>query len=194
MIIDTCESSAAAGLVRGGASTRRTAMDQLQHATGENLIAAARQAAFEGWQGHGVLTFALLEAMNKKEGSGGQERVKVSSLASYVDERVPDISQRLTGQYQKPTYRLSGNDFPIGMRQAVLTPQTGEEALAKSPTHVVIRRVRVREQASFAAQGERELTPGAEVRVVKFAAAWAVVARDGQVLGYVPADALAQRH
>ena len=69
LIIDTCESSAAGGLVKGSVSTQRTAMDQLQHATGENLIAAARQAAFEGWHGHGVLTYALLEAMNKKQGS-----------------------------------------------------------------------------------------------------------------------------
>jgi hypothetical protein len=36
---------------------------QLEHATGQNLIAASRQAAFEGYKGHGVLTYALLEAL-----------------------------------------------------------------------------------------------------------------------------------
>ena len=188
LIIDTCESSAAAGLVRGGTSTRRTAMDQLQHASGENLIAAARQAAFEGWQGHGVLTFALLEAMNEKEGVSGDERVRVSGLASYADERVPEISQQLTGLYQKPTYRLSGSDFPIGVRQAVLTKDT---SVPTTPTHVFIRRERVREQAAADAQGERELSPGMQVRVLKFEDAWALIARDGQKLGYVPAEAVA---
>jgi uncharacterized caspase-like protein len=187
LILDTCESSAAAGLIRGGTSTRRTAMDQLQHATGENLIAAARQAAFEGWQGHGVLTFALLEAMNKKEGNTDEDRIKVAGLASYVDERVPEISQRLTGLYQRPTYRLSGSDFPIGVREAVLT-QDG--SVSTVPTHVLVRRERVREQAAADAQGEQELSPGMQVRVLKFDGAWALVARDGQKLGYVPAEAL----
>ena len=189
LILDTCESSAAAGLIRGGGSTRRTAMDQLQHATGENLIAAARQAAFEGWQGHGVLTYALLEAMSKKEGNKNEDRIKVAELASYVDERVPEISQRLTGLYQKPTYRLSGSDFPIGVREAVLT-QDGSIPIA--PTHVLIRRERVREQAAPDTQGERELSPGMQVRVLKFDGAWALIARDGQKLGFVPADAIAQ--
>jgi WD40 repeat protein/uncharacterized caspase-like protein len=188
LIIDTCESSAAAGLIRG-TSTRRTAMHQLQHATGENLIAAARQAAFEGWQGHGVLTFALLEAMNKKEGdSGGDERIQIAGLASYVDERVPEISQQLTGLYQKPEYRLSGSDFPIGVRQSVLTENN---SIASTPTHVIIANARVREQAAADAQGERELTPGTQVRVLKFVAGWALIAIGGQTLGYVQVEAVA---
>ena len=185
LIIDTCESSAAGGLVKGSVSTQRTAMDQLQHATGENLIAAARQAAFEGWHGHGVLTYALLEAMNKTQGS--DERIKVAGLASYVDERVPEISQQLTGLYQRPTYRLSGSDFPIGIRQAVLTPEAG---ISSTPTHVVVRNARVREQAAVDAQGERELSPGTQVRVLKFEGAWALVAREGQKLGFAPAESL----
>jgi WD40 repeat protein/uncharacterized caspase-like protein len=188
LIIDTCESSAAAGLIRG-TSTRRTAMHQLQHATGENLIAAARQAAFEGWQGHGVLTFALLEAMNKKEGdSGGDERIQIAGLASYVDERVPEISQQLTGFYQKPEYRLSGSDFPIGVRQSVLTENN---SIASTPTHVIIANARVREQAAADAQGERELTPGTQVRVLKFVTGWALIAIGGQTLGYVQVEAVA---
>jgi WD40 repeat protein len=187
VIIDTCESSAAAGLIRGGTSTRRTAMDQLQHATGENLIAAARQAAFEGWHGHGVLTYALLEAMNKKDGGTDDERIKVAGLASFVDERVPEISQELTGLYQKPTYRLSGSDFPIGIREAVLTP---DSAIPSTPTHVLVRSTRVLERAAADAQGERELLPGTQVRVLKFEGAWALIARDSQELGFVPAEAL----
>jgi len=65
LILDTCESAAAAGLVRGRERERQTAMDQLQHATGDNLIAAARQAAYEGYRGHGVLTYTILEALTK---------------------------------------------------------------------------------------------------------------------------------
>ena len=35
-------------------------------ATGRNVISAARDAAYEGYQGHGVLTYALLEALDIK--------------------------------------------------------------------------------------------------------------------------------
>src|SRR5262245_52389656 len=43
-------------------------MSPARHATGQNLIAASRQAAYEGYKGHGVLTYALLEALHKSDG------------------------------------------------------------------------------------------------------------------------------
>src|SRR5262249_15769614 len=141
-----------------------------------------------------VLTYALLEAMSKKPGSGSDDRIKVGMLADHVDERVPDISLRLTGLYQKPTRKLSGNDFPIGIRQVVLTSDRTEAKIPKAPTHVLIQNARVREQAATDAQGERELSPRPQVRLVKFEGDWVVIAIDGRILGYVPADALAQLH
>jgi WD40 repeat protein len=190
LILDTCESGAAAALVRGADSARQTAMDQLQYATGEDLIAASRQAAYEGYQGHGVLTYALLEAFNKTGASTADDRIRVGSLADYVDERVPAITHQLFGVYQRPFRKLSGDDFPIGVRAAVLTP--GTEGIPKSPTHVLIRAELVRERASQDAPGDRQLSPGIQVRVVEFTTdAWAIIAREGEKLGYVPAAALA---
>ena len=191
LIIDTCESSAAAGLVRGDAP-RRTAMDHLQHATGDNLIAASRQAAFEGYQGHGVLTYALLEAMHKTEGRGN-DQIRVSTLARFAERRVPEISYQLTGFDQKPTRKLTGDNFPIGLLATVLSPPT-TDAIPKTPTHVLVRIERVRAKPEAGALGERELAPGAQVRIVKFDGAWAMVAIDGQELGYVPSEALARLH
>jgi WD40 repeat protein len=192
LILDTCESGAAAALVRGADSSRQTAMDQLQYATGEDLIAASRQAAYEGYQGHGVLTYALLEAFNKTDTSGDDDRIRVGSLADYVDERVPVITQQLFGIYQRPIRKLSGNDFPIGMRAAVLAREAGAPLIPKTPTHVLIRPELVRERPSADAPGERQLSPGMQVRVVEFTTnAWAIVAREGEKLGYVQAAALA---
>jgi hypothetical protein len=193
LILDTCESGAATGLVRGAENARQAAMIQLEHATGQNLIAAARASdpAYEGFHGHGVLTFALLEALSKKEGRGDDDRVKVGQLADYVDERVPAITQQLFGVYQKPVRKLSGNDFPIGLRQAGLAD--GATEIPLTPTHVVIRLERVRERAQADAQGERRIDAGTQVRVVEFTGQdgrWAVIARAGQRLGYVPVDAL----
>jgi hypothetical protein len=48
LFLDTCYGGAATALVRGNDSAIETAVDQLRHATGQNLIAASRQAAYEG--------------------------------------------------------------------------------------------------------------------------------------------------
>jgi hypothetical protein len=149
------------------------------------LIAAARDAAYEGYEGHGVLTYALLEAM-QTDLSGAEDRIKVGTLADHAGERVPEISLQVTGVDQQPTRRLNGIDFPIGLRAAVLTPPD----IPRTPTHVLIREERVREKAEPAAPGERTIPAGTQVRVVAFDGAWAVIAREGQRLGYVPADAL----
>ena len=52
------------------------------------------------------------------------------------------------------------------------------------------RSERVRERAAADAQGERELPEGFQVRVVEFEGGWAIIARDGERLGYMPVEAL----
>jgi hypothetical protein len=64
-------------------------------------------------------------------------------------------------------------------------------AIPKAPTHVLIRAERVREKAESNAPGERTLSPGTQVRVVQQLEDWAVIAREGERLGYVPVTALA---
>jgi hypothetical protein len=184
-------------LLRGGGSVQETAMEQLQHATGHNLIAAAgsTQSAIEGYKGHGVLTYALLDALTRKEGQTGDDKVKVGALADYVDEEVPDITQRVWGVYQRPVRKLSGNDFPIGLRVPALLTAT-EDDIPGDPTHVLIRAELVRKKPAADAESELEkLDPGSGVRVVKFVdGGFALVARGGKKLGYVPVEALAPIH
>ncbi len=194
LILDTCESGAAAGLIRGVSSARQTAMDQLQHATGQNLIAATggTQSAIEGYKGHGVLTYALLDAMTKKNENSRDESVKVGMLADYVDEHVPAITQSVWGVFQKPVRKLSGNDFPIGIRQPVLVASSEGPEIPKEPTHVLIRAELIREKPSVDAPGARQIVAGTQVRAVEFTGPWVIIARDGQKLGYVPVDALAR--
>ena len=44
-----------------------------------------------------VLTYALLEALDIKAAHGGDDRVRVNSLADYVEQRVPEISKSSFG-------------------------------------------------------------------------------------------------
>lgn len=192
LVIDTCESDAAGVLVRGTDRdiVRQTAMAQLQHATGHSLIAAARNAAYEGYQGHGILTYALLEALDAKQAQATPEIVKVGSLADYAYERVPQITQSLYGEEQKPYRRMSGENFAIGVRQAVLTAAATIASIPKESTHALRRDEVLREKPAAGARGSRTLKAFYRVRPVEFLGEWVLVARDGQKLGYLPADAI----
>jgi hypothetical protein len=98
-------------------------------ATGRSVITAAGSAAFEGYEGHGLLTYAVLDAF-KKPDTGG-DVMKSTRLASHVDRLVPIISQRMFGEPQRQLpsrYSLGG-----------CKPSGTEIAIPKTPTHVSIR-------------------------------------------------------
>jgi len=185
LILDTCESATA---TRSLDIEQETAIDRLRHATGRSVIAAAGNAAFEGYEGHGLLTHTILDAFKKPE-AGYEEEVDLYQLAAHIDRQVPMLSQRVFGVSQRPHNKIEGN-FPLGVRTAALLAAPILETISKVPTHVLIQPQRVRPQPTVDAQGERELHPGVQVRVIQFDGPWAFIARDGQRLGYVPAEAL----
>ena len=96
LILDTCESATAA---RNLDVERETAIERLRHATGRSVITAASRAAFEGYQGHGLLTYTILDAFRKPD-TGGDDEVDLYQLASHVDREVPIISQKVFGEPQ----------------------------------------------------------------------------------------------
>jgi hypothetical protein len=188
LIFDTCDSGSAGSIIRGLETSRETAMTQLSYATGQNLIAASREAAQEGYKDHGVLTYVLLEALNLAD-TASEDEVNVLKLAQSAGRRVPEITKQISGIPQIPFQKLSGSDFPIGLRRKVLLPASGE--VPSDPTHVLIRDEVLRERPGAEAPGSREIARGFRVRLVEMADdKWALIARDGQKLGYVPAEAL----
>jgi WD40 repeat protein len=186
LILDTCESAPA---TRGLDIERETAIDRLQHATGRSVITAASSAAFEGYQGHGLLTYTILDAFRKTDGSG-DDLVELLQLAAHVDRQVPIISQKTFGVVQRPHNRIEGN-FPLGVRTAV-EPTATAAAIPKTHTHVLIREELVRERPAPDAAVIRALSRSTAVRVVEEVGEWAVIAREGQRLGYVAREAVDQ--
>ena len=69
-------------------------MDRLRFATGRSVITAARQGAYEGYKGHGVLIYAILEALAQREGAA--DEVDLLQLAANIDLKVPESSQEMT--------------------------------------------------------------------------------------------------
>jgi hypothetical protein len=188
LILDTCESATA---TRSLDVERETAIDRLRYATGRSVITAAGNAAFEGYEGHGLLTHAILDAFLKPDGSGGAEEVDLYQVATHIDREVPAISQRVFGVLQRPHSRIEGN-FPLGTRIAGLKKPEMGAPVPSSPTHVLLRQERVRERPIEDAGGERMLSAGTQVRVMEFVDKWVIIARDGQRLGYVPEAAVAR--
>jgi len=120
VILDTCESAQGGGaVIRSLASPRLSAMEQLQHATGDNLLAAAGQAAFESSKlGHGLLTYAVLEAFARRQDSPEDEKVTTDTVAIHAGERVPVLSREIFGQEQWPIRKMSsGVPIPLGFRR-----------------------------------------------------------------------------
>ena len=137
----------------------------------------------------GCLTYTILEELTKPEGSGAEE-VTLTKLAAYVYDQVPKISQRVFGERQQP-HNTIADDFPLGERvAAVAKPELEPAIISKTPTHVLIRTERVREKAESDALGERSLATGTQVRVIELRNGWAIVAREGKKLGFVPEEAL----
>jgi hypothetical protein len=165
LVFDTCESAAAIGLSIRGVSERETAIDRLSLATGQTIITAARQAAYEGYKGHGVLTYAILDALTEKASEKSHE-VDLYQLVEQVDRVVPEISHSLFGVYQRPHNKVEGN-FPLGVTTAAVAAPDSEPDIPAQPTHVLIRNERVRQRAAAGAPGERKLVPGSQVRVVR---------------------------
>ena len=188
IILDACESGANE-MFRGGDRAHETVMAQLEHATGRNTIAAAPpgKAAYEGYNGHGVLTYALLEALNRPEGAPTQP-VTVYGMAAHVSLEVPAISQRTFGIRQQPRFIPTGDDFSLGVRQTVLKDLPA--FIPPSPTHITKEALKVFRDAGGRGGVAQQLNRFTLVALVKSERGWAQIAREGKVLGYVPESKL----
>lgn len=120
VLLDTCNSGSftEAQVVRRGIA-EKTAIDKLTRATGRATIAASSdsQVAYEGYKGHGVFTYALLQALSQADQNyGNKDNVTTTSeLASFIDELVPEITYKKWGYEQVPQVNLHGRTFPIGV-------------------------------------------------------------------------------
>jgi WD40 repeat protein len=120
IVIDACQSGKAVetfAFAKGAAEEK--AIWQLQRSTGIGVLASTgnEQFATEFSQlGHGVYTYALLQGLkcenidSKKDG-----RVTVYGLANYLDDQVPELTQKYRGTQQLPKNFLPQNDFPLGI-------------------------------------------------------------------------------
>jgi uncharacterized caspase-like protein len=99
VLLDTCESGA---LVAGHARSRvdepasEASIGRLHEATGRPVLTAAASGkpALEGYKGHGIFTWALLDAL-KNADRNGNGMIDLLELAGHVQDLVPRLSAEL---------------------------------------------------------------------------------------------------
>lgn len=190
MIYDTCESGSAA-TTRGleAALSQSAAVERLTRATGRTILSASTDdaPALEGYQGHGVLTYALLSALQAGD-ANGNDTIEVTELAAFIDEKVPELSQTAFGYRQVPQMSIKGSDFALGAPKTAL--EGAPERFPTTLTHVVAGGTGVLDAPGGAAL--RTIDAGAffGVFVIEEREGYARVAKDGSELGWVPVASL----
>ncbi|UCF93038.1 MAG: caspase family protein [Desulfobacterales bacterium] len=123
VLIDTCESgSFLQWLAAMRSMIEKTAIAKLRRATGRATIVATadKQLAVEGYQGHGVFTYVLLQALYHADALFGDRDgyTGLFELAAYVNDQVPAITMNAFNYRQTPQVHIVGIDFPIGVVKA----------------------------------------------------------------------------
>jgi hypothetical protein len=156
---------------------------------GRTILSASTDdaPALEGYQGHGVMTWAMLDAL----GSGdlnGNATLEVTELASYLDVKVPEISSAAFGFRQVPQMSVQGSDFALGSAVAVLgdAPETFPATLS----HVVAGGTQVLDAPDGAEMLVIETGVFYGVFKIEEQGGFARIAKDGKALGWVPVAAL----
>lgn len=115
MMLDTCNSGAFFADSNKRGMGDKGIFERLSRATGHAILAAASdsQSAMEGYNGHGVFTYVLLDGLAGKADSDGDGFVTLTELSNYVENQVPELSYEKWGYEQVPQKELRRQDFPI---------------------------------------------------------------------------------
>ena len=133
ILLDTCESGALTGgytKSRTDAPASEAAVGRLHEATGRPVLtaAAAGNPAFEGYKGHGVFTYALMEALHKGD-TNNNGKIELTELAAHVQRRVPELVAELgeSGGVVKGAAVIAMRRGGEGGKQSAQFGSTGED-------------------------------------------------------------------
>src|SRR5262249_28975179 len=139
---------------------------------------------------HGILTFAVLEALAEPQPAG--RLIQIRDLDAHVLTAVPRLSLQLSGQAQEPFDKIVGN-FPIGASRTEAAPTLPTPAPVQPGRYVLLGTgaVPVRAQADTTAEVNLKVEVPTIVQVFEFdPGGWALIGRGDTKLGYVPSSAV----
>ncbi len=186
ILFDTCESGTLTGdQSETKALERSGANDRLAQATGRSIITASggAEAAFEGYNGHGLFTYNVLEALDRAD-SDGSGTIEVAELAAYVYAQVTSISERVFKQRQEPQMKITLN-YPLTRQTRILSNDAPAIAANDKPKVQLAHTAQLQIKPSSGATVVRSLAPNTAVTVLRSEGGWSLVAAEGRPLGYV---------
>jgi WD40 repeat protein len=117
LILDTC--SPGAHLDARAIAGEKAALERFALMSGRAVLAASNSAqmAMDGYENHGVFTYALLAGLQQAEGNA-QNEILITRLAEFVQSRVPAITEEKWHYRQLPLSKIEGDPFPITRKPA----------------------------------------------------------------------------
>ncbi len=115
-ILDACQSAGVLETVTQRGAAEEKAIAHLARSTGTFWITStgSDQYASEFERlGHGIFTYSLLEGINGKADANMDKKLTIRELSTYIENKVPELSEQLKGSAQYPSAYSFGNDFPI---------------------------------------------------------------------------------
>ncbi len=118
-ILDACQSAGALESLGGSRGVaEEKAIAHLARSTGTCWITSTGSDQFASEfakLGHGIFTYTLLEGMNGAADVNKDQRLTIRELSTYIENKVPELSEQLKGTSQFPSAYSFGNDFPIAV-------------------------------------------------------------------------------
>lgn len=194
VLLDTCESGAMTGQdVASRGIEQAIAYERITRAMGRTTIAASSSAApaLEGYKGHGVFTYALLNALASGD-TNSDGAVDVLEMIGWIDREVPILSEKAFNFRQIPQTSFSGSNFLVSARldgPALGTAASEGDNARRSDSFVLIRNEPY--YTNFGdAKAVGQLPTGTQVEVVSEGGGKALISRKGAIVGYVDRQAL----
>jgi WD40 repeat protein len=117
IIMDACQSGGSVELLATRGAAEEKAIAQLSRSAGIHVMASAGSEQFAtefAELGHGLFTYLLIKALQgDADGAPKDGKVTIYELKSYLDDQVPEMTQKLKGKPQYPYTFSRGQDFPI---------------------------------------------------------------------------------
>ena len=116
-IFDACQSGGMVQHLAMRGAAEEKAIAQLARSTGTFWLAASNSEQFAtefSQLGHGLFTYTLLQALKgKADGSSKDKKITVKEISAYLNDMVPELSQKYKGSAQYPNSYGYGQDFPV---------------------------------------------------------------------------------
>jgi len=116
IVMDACQSGGSVELLASRGAAEEKAIAQLSRSAGIHVMASAGSEQFAAEfaeLGHGLFTYLLIKGLQgDADGAPKDGKVTIYELKSYLDDQVPELTQKLKGKPQYPYTFSRGQDFP----------------------------------------------------------------------------------